>query len=409
MSLARAIRASLIAGLVAAPMSPAMAEIQWNGFLSVGAGMTFDDDEKFAGYDEDLSFAPDSILGLQASADLGENLSVTGQLVARGDTSDVKAEWLYLSYQLNPNLRVNLGRQRMPLFLYSDYVDVGYAYHFQRPPTSVYLSPINSIDAISVLYDRYLTNSLEAKLQLFAGSYQEDGVEYEGKVVDLELTDTVGGSFTLVYDDWLTFRAVLAQSKIAISGDVYDRLYNEVAPGAAQLGLTDVAKAFDGEPVTYTFAGVALSAELGNYLFVAEATDQDMSKTDQKQSTYYVSLARRFGNLMPYVTLERNEVHTNNDLYRDIPFIADDSITLPNGKTLQEVHEGIRASVATYMAGNDRNEYLYSVGVRYDFHPSAALKVQYTHVDDQRKKFFPAAGVTSRDANLISFSIDTVF
>lgn len=71
MMLARAIRASLIAGLVAVPMSPAMAEIQWNGFLSVGAGMTFDDDEKLAGYDNDLSFAPDSILGLQASSELG--------------------------------------------------------------------------------------------------------------------------------------------------------------------------------------------------------------------------------------------------------------------------------------------------------------------------------------------------
>src|SRR5690554_3590944 len=265
MMLARAIRASLIAGLVAVPMSPAMAEIQWNGFLSVGAGMTFDDDEKLAGYDNDLSFAPDSILGLQASSDLGENLSVTGQLVARGSTSDVKAEWLYLSYQFNPNLRVNVGRQRMPLFLYSDYVDVGYAYHFQRPPTSVYLSPINSIDAVSVLYDRYLTNSLEAKLQLFAGSYQEDGVEYEGKVVDLELTDTAGGSFTLVYDDWLTFRAVFAQSKIAISNNTtYDTLYGLADRASSVAGLQDFAKAFDGEPVTYTFAGVALSAELGN-------------------------------------------------------------------------------------------------------------------------------------------------
>src|SRR5690606_30972602 len=390
MSLARAIRASMIAGLIAAPMSPAMAEIQWNGFLSVGGGMTFDDDEAFAGYDNDLSFAPDSILGLQASSDLGENLSVTGQLVARGSTSDVKAEWLYLSYQFNPNLRINVGRQRMPLFLYSDYMDVGYAYHFQRPPTSVYLSPINSIDAVSVLYDRYLTNSLEAKLQLFAGSYQEDGVEYEGKVVDLELTDTAGGSFTLVYDDWLTFRTVFAQSKVAISGNAaYDNFYN-MAANATDPGLRDFARAFDGEPVTYTFAGAAISAELGNYLFVAEATDQEMSKTDQKQSTYYVSLARRFGNLMPYVTLERNEVHTNNDLYRDIPATSAENIAA-------------RTATEIYMAGNDRNEYLYSVGVRYDFHPSAALKVQYTHVDDQRSKFFPEADVTSRDANLISF------
>src|SRR5690554_6896532 len=284
MMLARAIRASLIAGLVAVPMSPAMAEIQWNGFLSVGAGMTFDDDEKLAGYDNDLSFAPDSILGLQASSDLGENLSVTGQLVARGSTSDVKAEWLYLSYQFNPNLRINIGRQRMPLFLYSDYMDVGYAYHFQRPPTSVYMSPINSIDSVSLLYKRFV-GPLDTTLQVWGGSYKENDVEFEGQILDLEITDSVGASLTLVYNNWLTVRGIYSQAKTTITGEGFARVA-DLGQLAQSVGNHKVAKAMNGEDVGNTFAGLSISAELNDYFFVAEAIQQHMENTDQDTNAF---------------------------------------------------------------------------------------------------------------------------
>lgn len=400
MTLTKAIRASMLAGLIATPFSTAMADIQWNGFLSVGGGMTFDDDETFAGYDNDLSFAPDSILGLQASSDLGENLSVTGQLVARGDTSEVKAEWLYLSYQLNPNLRINVGRQRMPLFLYSDYVDVGYAYHFQRPPTSVYMSPINSVDSVSLLYKRFV-GPLETALHAWGGSYKENDVEFEGQILDLEITDNVGASLTLVYNDWLTVRGIYSQAKTTITGEGYARVAG-LGQLAQSVGNHKVAKAMNGEEVGNTFAGLSISAELNDYLFVAEAIQQNLENTDQDTNAFYISAARRFGNFMPYITLERNEVHTNNDLYRDIQPTSSETTTLYNG-------------LKAYMDANDRNEYLYSVGVRYDFHPSAALKVQYTHVDDQRDeqlmKNIPGMSKAgwSRDANLLSFSIDTVF
>lgn len=395
MSLARAIRASMLAGLVAVPVSPAMAEIQWNGFLSVGAGKTFGSEEKHAGYGEDVSFGPDSVLGLQASSDLGENLSVTGQLVTRGESGEVKAEWLYLSYQFNPNLRVNVGRQRLPLFLHSDYLDVGYAYHFQRPPTSVYSSPINSGDNVTLLYDRMM-GPVEAKLQVFTGSYNESGLTVDGMDGELNLNihQNTGGALTLIYDSWLTFRANYVSSKITIDGTGY-----AAVPAIRQLALdagnAAVAKAFDSEDAKYTFAGVAVSADLDDYLLMAEATEIKMDNNDQETKAFYVSAARRFGSFMPYVTLERSEVRSNSDLYQDIVFTDPASL-----------NAALRGAVNAYANGVDVNEYLYSVGVRYDFHPSAALKVQYTKVDDQRDE---ALTGTSRDANLLSFSIDTVF
>jgi len=238
---------------------------------------------------------------------------------------------------------------------------------------------------------------VETKLHVWGGSYSEDGVQYEGQVLDLEINDNVGASLTLVYDDWLTLRGVYSQAKTTITGEGYARV-DAMGQFAAGLGYNKIARALSGDAVENTFAGLSIAADLNDYLVVAEAIYQNLGNTDQDTNSFYISAGRRFGNFMPYVTFERNEVHTNNDLYRDIQVTSADTGLL-------------RGSIKAYMDSNDRNEYLYSVGVRYDFHPSAALKVQYTKLDDQRDESL-LAGITpdtSRDASLLSFSIDTVF
>ena len=65
--------------------------------------------------------------------DLGEGLSVTGQIVARGvNDFDANFEWAYISYEINDNWTVQAGKKRLPLFYYSDFFDVGYAYVWMR-------------------------------------------------------------------------------------------------------------------------------------------------------------------------------------------------------------------------------------------------------------------------------------
>ena len=61
----------------------ALAEIEFNGFATLAGGTTSDDSDLLHGYDGDFSFSPDSLFGLQANADLGDGLSVVGQLIAR--------------------------------------------------------------------------------------------------------------------------------------------------------------------------------------------------------------------------------------------------------------------------------------------------------------------------------------
>jgi hypothetical protein len=147
-------RSLLAAGIALAVSSAQAAEVRINGFASIVAGKTFSEgtDNTSAGsakgestfqadqptqgtYDSTLDFKPDTVYGLQFTADLGDKLSVTGQLTgAGGEDFETKVTWAYATYELNENWTVQAGRQRIPLFFYSDFLDVGYAYHWMRPP-----------------------------------------------------------------------------------------------------------------------------------------------------------------------------------------------------------------------------------------------------------------------------------
>ena len=143
--------ALLIAGVCCSMSS--MAEVKFNGFASIKAGVLFDDptdlnsngviddEEMILGglYDEDLSFKPESVFALQVYSDLGEGLSFTAQLFAEGRSDfDLEARWVYLSFELTDEWKVNVGRMVLPMFYKSESEKIGYTVTGNRLPRSVY-------------------------------------------------------------------------------------------------------------------------------------------------------------------------------------------------------------------------------------------------------------------------------
>jgi hypothetical protein len=372
---------------------PALAEINWNGFMTVGAGMTLDRAETYAGYDNNLSFEPDTLLGLQAQSDLGENLSVTGQLLARAENDSVEAEWLYLSYQATPSLRLNFGRQRLPFFLYSDYLDVGYAYHFLRPPISVYDLPFSSIDGLSAIHTLPM-GDFELATQVIGGSYEVDsGFDSSSNAQDSQrgarVEDYAGINLTLTYNYWLTMRASYHRANLElIENDPTAQAQRDTLLSTlAQLGRDDVIDAYEGR-LDYTFGGLAVQMEKNGYLLIAEGTYTEVESIGFEYLDYYISAGKRFGSFLPYVTFERQESDMDRSLYAGLP-----------AQLAQPLLEGV-----TQQSADART---YSIGTRYDFHPSAALKVEVTKFNDQRDSNAP--GFSSKDATLLSLAVSTVF
>lgn len=147
------------------------ANLRWSGFGSIvmgkatnqeplpgGAASTFQPDAGVTGssnsrYKDSWSMKPDTLLGVQLDVDMDEKLSATAQIISKGATDfNAEFEWLYVSYQLTPKLTLNFGRQRVPFYNYSDFQDVGYAYHWVRPPLELYAEELFSYEGVSALY-----------------------------------------------------------------------------------------------------------------------------------------------------------------------------------------------------------------------------------------------------------------
>ena len=115
------------------------ADIQISGFGSIVGGMTTSSDEQLYGFDDNFDFKEGSLFALQASSDLENGLGVTVQLQAKGaDDWDPEFKWAYVSYDVSDDFRVLAGRQRLPFYMYSDFLDVSYAYAWIEPPEGVY-------------------------------------------------------------------------------------------------------------------------------------------------------------------------------------------------------------------------------------------------------------------------------
>lgn len=82
--------------------APAQASIDWSGFANIAGGATTASNESLFGYDNDLNFNQDTLFALQARAPLADNISITTQLMSRGeDNFELGVEWAYLQYQVN--------------------------------------------------------------------------------------------------------------------------------------------------------------------------------------------------------------------------------------------------------------------------------------------------------------------
>lgn len=373
----KSVLAVALTGLLAAP---AYADLTINGFASVKAGMTLGSDEQLYGYTDELDFKNESLFAVQVMSDLGEKLSVTAQLLGRGrEDFDAEFEWAFISYAINDNTQINAGRLRTPFYKYSDFKDVGYAYDWARVPEAVYNLDFDNIEGIS-LYRTGTIGQFDSTLQLIAGAFDGDAV-VTGLTVSAQIDNILGATWELSRD-WFSLRLAYLTGKTTLSNADIDGL----AAILAANGLTAVASAIDVDDETSTFMGLAATIDKNDWVMVAEITRTEVEDSViAEQSGYYVSLGHRFGSITPYLSYEKRD----NDAKSEI--IA----MLPAGVPAQLVG-GVALAVNRFETKRDA----WNLGLRYDFHPSAAFKAQLTRMNND---------LTDDDASLLTVGVDVVF
>ncbi|WP_417441135.1 hypothetical protein [Idiomarina sp.] len=352
--------AALLTGLP----SQAQDKIKWSGFGNIAAGMTTGSDDQLFGYDNDLDFNPETLFALQAKANLSDKLTVTTQLMSRGsDDFDLGVEWAYLQYQLTDSTSVNMGKLRLPLYIYSDSLDVGYSYHWLRTPQSVYRVAFDNYTGVSVQHNAFVGDFI-FNTQVIAGTVKDDVEAGGSELSQAELNNLIGFNASAIYNN-LTMRIAYYQTN---DTNVHLQEIDTLLTSLEQIGAGDVASELEASEDKGSFAGVGFMYDNFNWFVGAEYTQLEVENSYiPKQRSSYITAGKRFENWSLHATLGQTD---------DEIVDAEQRFTVP-APQLQNIVNQVLGGVV--------NEATYSsVGVNFNVAPGAVFKFDVTHSDDKR-------------------------
>ncbi|MBY0241559.1 MAG: OprO/OprP family phosphate-selective porin [Burkholderiaceae bacterium] len=398
---------SVLAALMALPHAQAAfvddGKLSISGFGTLGVAKSDTDKAQFVRYNQAEGVADgwrlglDSNLGLQATYQLTDQLSATAQVLTRQNTSPTfttDLTWAFVKYRASDEISVRVGRVQLPIFLISDYQNVGYANTMMRPPTELYAQvPLESIDGADVNWQHAWgdTNfTVQAVLGTASGKLflpaTASVATYRAPAMGISMT-AEHGPLTLRYAH---LRTTLHSDDI---GPINSLTSTLAAVGfkqlAADFGLTGAGKKlkFDAIGMTLDWNNLVLQGEYG----ARRAIDPVyVPQTD----AWYLMGAYRIGKFVPYYA------HAS---------IKDkgSKITLPAGFPASGP---LSAGVRGLMQAAEQDSNL--IGVRWNFANSAALKFQVDRVKPKTKTgtliYGPAAGL-KESVTVIGASIDYVF
>lgn len=343
------------------------ADVRLSGFASVNAGkvlsgsgvehygvpVTFLADYPIvSAYEDEWTLDPESLFGVQITADLSDGLTAIAQIVGRGANDyDPEFEWAYISYELNDEWTFQAGKKRLPLFYYSDFYDVGYAYVWMRAPADNYTWQIFNYSGVNALYSTdvgdwsvlanfYTGKEDDKDNKLLGGFFFGDETREIWK-------DIVGGVVN-ISKDWLEMRFTHMQ-------------YTNERYIGGERTLWDGNDSREGK-----FYGAAFNADFDDWFILTELNRLDL-EYDGNLDTNMVTLGYRVDTVTPFIAYS----------------------------SMSQEGDGVED-------GEDHNT--TSIGLRWDFHDSAAFKVQFDKVKDNSYDYAVAG-----DSESLTLGIDLVF
>jgi hypothetical protein len=368
------------------------AEVRTNGFANIVFGSTFDKDESTYGYDDTIDFKNESLFALQFTGDLGDGLSATAQVVARGaDDFNTEFSWAYMSYDLSDQSNIKVGRLRLPFYTYSEFLEVGYAYHWIRTPQTVYAFSFNNADGISYSYNTAL-GDWDSSVQLLYGRYlgpsDPGGIESPS-----DLRGVSSFVWSLTDNEW-TFRLAYSQCTECEVDVPFDQVFGFDLIGTLEsVGAGHVGRQLTFDEDKGFFANVGIKYDGGSWFIESEAVRLGVENTFLADNqAWYVSSGIRSGDFVWHATVEHHKNEAKTDIpISDVPAIQ---IAPPSPVTLQDV-------VAGLVNSQEGETQRYTIGMRYNFHPSAAFKLEYHTISDKLD--------SANDRSLITGAISLVF
>ncbi len=266
------------------------------------------------------------------------------------------------------------------MFLLSDYRNVGFAYPWVRPEIAFYGAlPIYSLDGADVTRQWQGDDALW-KLKLMSGSSRIWTAAASQLPNNLTKVRNLTGLLLSRESGGLTLRGTAVHVRMELDSGPGAAALSAALGQVAQLPLPSVqaeARALQArlalEGGNLRFINLGASYEGEHWLWSTELSQFDGSLQANHTGNAYVSLGRRFGAWTAYGVLAASRT-------RGRPAVAPQwaqALTPVLGPELAAQTQALGEAAA--LAGNSHRlaQRSVSLGVRWDLHPQAALKLQW--------------------------------
>lgn len=420
------IQASLVCLTFGSFSASAVGGFQVNGFLSVAAVW---DNLKFLPpgtstvpglvgiepvYNSNIrkrpSFDQDSNVGLQFSKMLREDVSITTQFLARADEEwQVEAIWAFLKWEPNDQWQLRVGRVRTDPYMLSDYVEVGYAYPWVRPPEEVY-SQIPS----------EFTNSTGADARFKIEMFNRDlilSAFYGAATTHLSfptrlafptgINDTIFDELRLRLRDLWSFNVKYGDENFSVrAGYETTRVTLEPTAGTLMEGLNtflnlnalpsanpfnpngfglDYVNYFSAQSVAASFAGLGYQFDWKNVVSMGEIVKRKGgSPIIANAIGWYVMGGYHVQQFLPHITFARERLVDNkvrrfnsliNEMFMRVPAQGGTGSLVPLDVVAQAL-----VNTSPNFSGGAGSQTSVTMGIRWDIYEGIAIKGEFKHV-----------------------------
>ena len=306
-----------------------------------------------------VTFVNDSRFGLQVSAKINQEIDVTGQLLARAkdEDSNLKADWAFLTYHVSDSTALRMGKLKLTTFLVSDYIEVGFAYPWIRPPQEVYnANAITAFNGVDMLYKLNFGDS-SFLFQPYFG--QSKGAS---ALVPQEMVGMMPGSYNPMTTSWgnAPLGTVMYSNftvdhmyglNTSFGNDIYTVRAGYLHALMGQSGFfTDQAGTFTTLGGTMDWNNIVLYGE-----YFLRKIDGMANVGFPNQKGYYTTFGYRIGKFLPHLTYSK---------------IGD------NKNPVGIIPSGEAGGNGMMMYGTPTVQDSYTLGLRYELGSGAALKFE---------------------------------
>lgn len=343
-----------------------------------------------SGVKRDPRTGVDSNFGIQATYRVNDSLSFTGQGLVRKIVNDhygAELAWAFAKYKINSDFSVRIGRIGLPIYMISDFRNVGYANLALRPSSEVYRQvSLDSADGADVMY-QHSFGETSVTSQLSVGKSRLDSAA----AGHIDFKDIV--SFNAIAEHGpFSVRAGYTKTKISSVGNTN---LNNVLTALNAAGLISIADQLSISDYKGSFASLGATMDYQNFLVQTEyAKRKGGSRLLHDTSSWYAMAGYRFGKITPYYMHST----TKQDSIRNFAGLP---TTGPNAQIAAVANTLLKTPVQT----------TESLGVRWDFYKSAAFKVQFDRVKprDGNGFFINVKPGFAGPVNVYAAAVDFVF